>query len=141
VFDAAALVDRDGEPFGDVEPSLLAAHEAGLRVLLVADPEGPPITRAIDGTPGGLGVITSRDPHEGIRSAVRSAGVHRDAALHVAAEPSVVRAGRTAGVRTAWLNRAGMATDVPADLEWRDLLRLVALCGSTPALARFEPRC
>jgi hypothetical protein len=34
-----------------------------------------------------------------------------------------------------------MAAAVPADFEWRDLLRLVALCGSTPGLARSELRC
>ncbi len=141
VFDSAALVDRTGAPFGDVAPSLLAAQEAGLRVVLVADPDGPPVDRAVEGTRAPLGVITSRDPRQGIRNAVRTAGVHPDAALHVAAERSNVDAARSAGVRTAWLNRGGMAAAVPADFEWRDLLRLVALCGSTPGLARSELRC
>jgi FMN phosphatase YigB (HAD superfamily) len=141
VFDAAALVDRNGEPFRDVTPSLLAAQEAGLRVVLVADPDGPPVDRAVGGTRAPLRVITTRDAHARIRNAVRTAGVHPDAALHVAAERSNVDAARSAGVRTAWLNRSGMATRVPADVEWRDLLRLVALCGSTPGLVRSELRC
>ena len=142
MLDAGVVVDRDGVPFRDVEPSLLAAQDAGL-TLLVAAPRGAP-RLAIERVSVRIDLVTD-DAHAGLREALRAAGLRPEATLHVAAAPEDVRDASAAGMPTAWVNRAGTATRdgaaAPADLEWRDLLGLVALCGATPPLVRSQPRC
>ena len=139
VLDAEAIVDRQGRAFADVEASLLAAHEAGLRVIALERPEGPPLSPVVSALPADVEIVTAAPTRPGLQRALRAAHLDPGATLHIVARDDVAAA--TAGTRTAWLNRAGTALRTAADEEWRDLLDLVALCRATPRRPQPLLRC
>jgi hypothetical protein len=140
LLEPAVLVDPFGVPYDDAEPSLLAAHEAGLRLVLSSVLDRPGARDVVADVPVPLEKLPAQ-VDGALRAALERAGLRAGTTLHVAADPHRLRDTAVAGLRTAWVNRCGLTAPAPPDHEWRNLLGLVALCRATPALVRSQPRC
>jgi hypothetical protein len=141
LFDRAVLVDPYGVAYADVEPSLLAAQEAGLRLMVASARDREGAREVMPDLAFPLDEIATATGDEGLPETLSRARLRPETTLHVAADPRRLRHAAAGGARTAWVNRCGLTAQAAPDHEWRDLLGLVALCRTTPSLVRSDPRC
>jgi 2-haloalkanoic acid dehalogenase type II len=136
---ALARSMRSWQPFPDTAPALRAAHEAGLRLVIVSNTDRDILAHSLRHIEAPIdAVVTAEDvrsykparPH--FERALEVAGVPAEQILHVAFGFKYdIAAAQQMGFRSAWVNRRGETRPGPADpdLEWRDLWGLADLAA------------
>lgn len=137
---ALARSMRSWQPFADTAPALTAAHEAGMRLVIVSNTDRDIIVHSLRHLEAPIDdVITAED----VRS-YKPGPAHFERALEVIGEPAErilhvafgfkydIAPAQQLGFRSAWVNRHAAARPGAAlpDLEWRDLWGLADLAGS-----------
>src|SRR3954447_13344829 len=136
---ALARSMRSWQPFPDTAPALRAAHEAGLRLVIVSNTDGDILEHSLRHIEAPIdALVTAEDvgsykpalPH--FERALEVAGVPAEQILHVAFGFKYdIGPAQQLGFRSAWVNRRGDPRPGPAvpDLEWRDLWGLAELAA------------
>jgi 2-haloalkanoic acid dehalogenase type II len=137
---ALARSMRSWQPFPDTGPALRAAHEAGLRLVIVSNTDRDIIEHSLKHIEAPIDdVVTAED----VRS-YKPGPAHFERALEVIGEPAErilhvafgfkydIGPAQQLGFRSAWVNRRGEPKPGPADpdLEWRDLWGLADLAAA-----------
>jgi FMN phosphatase YigB (HAD superfamily) len=122
-------------PFADAAPALTSARAAGLKVVAVGGGDNRLVDAALRPLDGAFDEVLHACPLDRVARAI---GVPAARILHVATATAALRAARSLGMHTAWLNRnASPAPDGAVfDVEWRSLNALGAwIAGRRPVAA------
>jgi len=137
---ALARSMRSWQPFPDTGPALRAAHEAGLRLVIVSNTDRDIIEHSLKHIEAPIDdVVTAEDV-----GSYKPGPAHFERALEVIGEPAErilhvafgfkydIGPAQQLGFRSAWVNRRGEPKPGPADpdLEWRDLWGLADLAAA-----------
>src|SRR3954469_19050325 len=137
---ALARSMRSWQPFPDTAPALRAAHEAGLKLVIVSNTDRDILEHSLRHIEAPVdGIVTAEDvrsykparPH--FERALEVAGVPAEQILHVAFGFKYdIGPAQELGFRSAWVNRRGEPRPGQAipDLEWPDLWGLAELSGA-----------
>jgi 2-haloacid dehalogenase len=131
---------RSWQPFPDTAPALRAAHDAGLRLIIVSNTDGDILEHSlrhieapIDATVTAEDVRSYKPARPHFERALEVAGVPPEQILHVAfCFKYDIGPAQEMGFRSAWVNRRAEprpGSAVP-DLEWRDLWGLADLAAA-----------
>jgi 2-haloalkanoic acid dehalogenase type II len=136
---ALARSMRSWQPFPDTGPALRAAHDAGMKLIIVSNTDRDILEHSLRHIEAPIDdVVTAEDvrsykparPH--FERALEVAGVPAEQILHVAFGFKYdIGPAQELGFRSAWVNRRGDPRPGPAvpDLEWRDLWGLAHLAA------------
>src|SRR4051795_4190151 len=137
---ALARSMRSWQPFPDTAPALRAAHDAGIRLIIVSNTDRDILEHSLRHIEAPIdAVVTAEDvrsykparPH--FERALEVAGVPAERILHVAFGFKYdIGPAKELGFRSAWVNRRGdprPGPDVP-DFEWRDLWGLATVVAA-----------
>jgi 2-haloalkanoic acid dehalogenase type II len=137
---ALARSMRSWQPFPDTAPALRAAHDAGLRLIIVSNTDRDILEHSLRQIEAPIDdVVTAEDvrsykpglPH--FERALEVAGVPAEQILHVAFGFKYdIGPAQQLGFKSAWVNRRAdrrPGSAVP-DLEWRDLWGLAELSAA-----------
>lgn len=134
---ALARSMRSWQPFPDTAPALRAAHEAGIRLVIVSNTDRDIIEHSLRHIEAPIDdVVTAEDV-----GSYKPAGAHFERALELIGEPPErvlhvafgfkydIGPAQRYGMRSAWVNRHAEPRpgDAVPDLEWRDLWGLADL--------------
>lgn len=137
---ALARSMRSWQPFPDTAPALLAAHEAGIRLVIVSNTDRDIIEHSLRQIEAPIDdVVTAEDV-----ASYKPAGAHFERALELIGEPPEhvlhvafgfkydIGPAQRYGMRSAWVNRHAEPRpgDAVPDLEWRDLWGLADLAAA-----------
>ncbi|MEA2423848.1 MAG: 2-haloacid dehalogenase [Thermoleophilaceae bacterium] len=131
---------RSWQPFPDTTPVLRAAHDAGVRLVIVSNTDRDIIEHSLKHIEAPIDdVVTAEDV-----GSYKPGLAHFERALEVIGEPAErilhvafgfkydIGPAQQLGFRSAWVNRHGEPRPGPAvpDYEWRDLWGLAELVGA-----------